>query len=755
MRPKKKRLRLDSKFWARVLVALLAISMLAGTFYYVILFTIANSRVEATEAPEDDPLIRIALIYGSSVKADYLTEAANGFVLGFSDGNNHFTEILTTNVTRLNVARDRNLVLNDTRFVLAEDSSVADIGCYHIQIPCEYPFVDGYLQTIKDTYPDYPAFPAYYDGSYYIMMGDFVSEAEASSALEALIKHLTPETETETETELATETMTDSETVTDEASETSDESLPADSDESISASESPSDFEETGPDETDSAESDSDSTSNDINDSDVPSTDVPDSDEPVSDPLIEAMLGATIALPSQTAIMAIDPATKSIVWEFDDTTGKTFFAAKAYQDGTTYVNIRGFKSSMRIYDGILECAPYQTDDAYGVKVVNILPLETYVAGVIPYEIGNTWPLETQKAFAIAVRSYAIANLGRHKSSYNADLCSSTNCQVYKGFNSTNAKVRQAVEETRGLIAVYNGTNDICITAYSSSTGGCTASSWDVWGSSKKVYGYLSAVATPWEKYEKYGNGSWTGTATGQQLYERLEAKGYTALTSAVTKIEITKFAENSTYVYAIKFYDKAGHSVEVKRIDKVKSLLSPYVKSGNFVVAKAGEMVTRTNYTMMGFGATNAEPTLGLAVKTNPLLQILFGRQTLHVLTAGGMQSFQDSSEEYVATANGILSFHMSQVLDSQYYPTITGVNGQTLPDILNLSAIAETETLTAEGTSGSFVFIGRGWGHGVGLSQWGIKDLGDLGYDFETIFKSYYSNVRIVDFQAYLNGTA
>ncbi len=754
-------------------MALLAISMLAGTFYYVIVFTMAGSRVEATDVGEDDPLIRIALIYGSSVSVDYLTEAENGFILGFSDSDNNFTEILTTDVTRLNVARDRNLTLNGDRFILSESDEKTEIGSYHIKVVCETEMLYGYLQTVKAAYPEYNVFPAYYDGTYCIMMGHYATEAEAAAELESLIDRLTPDTAPETETDMETEseTTTESETdvettptVSEDSTGENGEDVPLSSEEITSdVDKDPSDT--SLDDSTESGETDTDplepgTTEPDTTESDTIESDttVPDETEPpesVIDPLTEAMLKATVSLPSDTAITAIDPATKSIVWEFDDTTKKTFFAAMAYQNGSTYSYIKGYKGSMRIYDGILECAPYQADDAYGVQAVNILHLETYIAGVIPYEIGNTWPLETQKAFAIAVRSYAIANLGRHKSSYNADLCSSTNCQVYKGFNSTNARVRQAANETKGLIAVYNGTNDICITAYSSSTGGCTASSWDVWGSSRKVYGYLSAVATPWEKYEKYGNGSWTSTATGKQLYERLEAKGYTALTSAVTKIEITKFAENSTYVYAIKFYDKAGHTVEVKQVNKVKSLLSPYVNSGNFVVGKAGSTVTRTNYTMMGFGASNAEPTLGVVVKTNPFEHILYDRQTFSVLTANGTQTFDDSNEEYVATANGTLSFNMTHSLDSNFYPTITGVNGAKLPDIMKLQTLVETETITAEGTSGSFVFIGRGWGHGVGLSQWGIKDLGDLGYDYETIFKAYYSDVRIVDFQAYLNGAA
>lgn len=745
-----------------MLVALLAIAMLAGTFYYVIAFTMAGSRVEAADAEEVDPLIRIALIYGTSVKVDYLTEAEKGFILGYSDSQNNFTAIHTTQATRLNVARDRNLTLSGDRFVLASSNKTAEIGSYHIKVVCSAETINDYLAAVEQAYPEYRPFPGYYDGTYCLMLGNYMTEDEAKAALELLLERYTPETETDTETEAENTTESGETTESDASaestsgdSESADTTADSDMTDSDTAASDTSDSNSTESDATASDITDSDTTDSDTTESDTTESDETNPPEPEPDPFVESMLNATVSLPSPTALAAIDPATKTIVWKFDDTTKKTFFAAKAYQDGSTYSYIKGYKSSMRIYDGILECAAHDADDAYGVKVVNILPLETYVAGVIPYEIGNSWPLETQKAFAIAVRSYAIANLGRHKSSYNADLCSSTNCQVYKGFNSTNARVRQAANETKGLIAVYNGTNDICITAYSSSTGGCTASAADVWGSSKKVYGYLSAVGTPWEKYTKHGNGSWTGTATGKQLFDRLEAKGYTALTSAVTKIEITQLADNSTYVYAIKFYDKAGHTVQVKQVNKVKSLLSPYVKSGNFVVAKVGEQVNRINYTMMGFGASTGEPTVGLDVKTNPTLHTLFGRQSFSVLTASGLKSFHDSAEELVATANGTHAINMTYTLDSQYYPTMKGVNGKDLPDIRILDTIVETETLTAEGTSGSFVFIGRGWGHGVGLSQWGIKDMGDLGYDFETIFKAYYSNVRIVDFQAYLNGTA
>ena len=87
---KKKKFRLDAKFWTRVLVILLTVGMLGGSIYYLFLFIFSNNRVYAADPPveeetaeaDDDPLIRIALIYGTSVTVDFLTVADYGFCLG-------------------------------------------------------------------------------------------------------------------------------------------------------------------------------------------------------------------------------------------------------------------------------------------------------------------------------------------------------------------------------------------------------------------------------------------------------------------------------------------------------------------------------------------------------------------------------------------------------------------------------------------------------------------------------------------------
>ncbi len=708
------------------MVLVLAATMVLGTFYYVFVFAVAGSRADAvSKASTDDLKVRVALIYSSSVTVDFKTVTDYGFILGFNDSENNFTELSDTDVKTLNIACDGNLTRSDDRYAFASSASKTTVGGYHLGIKCDTEEIYQKLSLVSEKLSKHNVFSGYYNGVRYIMIGQYTSEASAKTDIESIKAALAPEQPKPEET-------------------TAPETSPPET----TASEADTTVPETSSDTTDTVSAPTES-------GETVTTEAETETEPqpptVMTPFDKAVSEISVISPSKTALKAIDPETENIVFAFDDSSSKTSLGVMAKQTGEDYSYIKGYKGTTKYtYDGVLECAPIENEDTYGVRVINVLSIETYICGVMPYEISNTWPLETQKAFAIAVRSFTIANLGRHKSSYNADLCCTANCQVYKGFGSTNARVRQAADETRGIIAIYK--DRICSTFYSSSTGGCTANVSEVWGSSQSYYGYLKAVPTPWEKYESYGNGSWTSSATGKQLYDRLVSKGYKGLKGNVTKVEITQLGKNSSYVYSITFYDTAGNSVKVSQINKVKSLLSPYVKSGNFVVAKAGEKVTRNNYTMLGFGAVNTEESEGVFVKTNPFDYTVYGRQSFSVLTADGLKAFADGTDEKVMTANGVLGFNMSKALDSQYYPTMTGVNGKVLPDIKQLGSILETETLTAEGPSGSFVFIGRGWGHGVGLSQWGIKDLGDLGYDFETIIRAYYSDIELVNYTDFMN---
>jgi stage II sporulation protein D len=104
-----------------------------------------------------------------------------------------------------------------------------------------------------------------------------------------------------------------------------------------------------------------------------------------------------------------------------------------------------------------------------VTVVNVIGLEDYVRGVVPNEL--SYPaLEALKAQAIAARTYAVKNRGQFISE-GFDLLPTTRSQVYRGLTSETALTSQAVEQTRGVVATFDG--EPINALYTSTCGGRT------------------------------------------------------------------------------------------------------------------------------------------------------------------------------------------------------------------------------------------------------------------------------------------
>ena len=107
-----------------------------------------------------------------------------------------------------------------------------------------------------------------------------------------------------------------------------------------------------------------------------------------------------------------------------------------------------------------------------LTVVNELGLEDYVRGVVANELspGGYPALEALKAQAVAARTYALRNRGQFMSQ-GFDVLPTTRSQVYRGLTSENPLSTRAVDETRGLIATYNG--EPINALYTSTCGGRT------------------------------------------------------------------------------------------------------------------------------------------------------------------------------------------------------------------------------------------------------------------------------------------
>jgi SpoIID/LytB domain protein len=135
----------------------------------------------------------------------------------------------------------------------------------------------------------------------------------------------------------------------------------------------------------------------------------------------------------------------------------------------------------RLYPGRLKLQP----NAYGTyTLVNEVPLETYLRGVVPYEIGTNAPVAALEAQAILARTYVLRNLRRFATD-NYQLCADTHCQVYYGLKGISPATDKAIASTRGMVLTYK--NELVDALYSASTGGVTASFTDVWYGDDRPY----------------------------------------------------------------------------------------------------------------------------------------------------------------------------------------------------------------------------------------------------------------------------
>lgn len=128
-----------------------------------------------------------------------------------------------------------------------------------------------------------------------------------------------------------------------------------------------------------------------------------------------------------------------------------YSSLKAVAFGSSNERINPVKLNGKAYRGKLEVFV----NAKGtLTVVNVVPLEEYLLGVVPAELGLP-QLEAQKAQAVAARTYAVANIGGY-GSQGFDMVPTVWSQVYKGVSIENKMGTEAVRSTRGIVATYDG-----------------------------------------------------------------------------------------------------------------------------------------------------------------------------------------------------------------------------------------------------------------------------------------------------------
>ena len=130
------------------------------------------------------------------------------------------------------------------------------------------------------------------------------------------------------------------------------------------------------------------------------------------------------------------------------------------------VNGKGYRSSLSI-----------TAEDRGLLVVNELPLEEYLVGLINSEISSTWPLEAIKAQAVIARTYALYQKEARKTA-RYHLEATVSDQVYHGAHAEDDRAAEGVKETSGETLIYNGVP--AQTFFHANCGGHTEAADQVW-----------------------------------------------------------------------------------------------------------------------------------------------------------------------------------------------------------------------------------------------------------------------------------
>lgn len=196
--------------------------------------------------------------------------------------------------------------------------------------------------------------------------------------------------------------------------------------------------------------------------------------------------------------------------------------------------------------------------------VNILDVETYLKGVVGFEMSNSYPLEALKAQAVAARNYALANIGK-RSSEGYDLSDGTSDQVYRGYNSAYGNVIRAVEETKGMVLIYN--DSLVSGFYSASNGGYIESSKNAWGTDIP---YLQVKA------DSYDTTKWPSgdvKLTTADIDAKLKSKGILTEQDKFIRLNIDTIQRNeSTRTQSIEvvYADMSGIET-IKAITKEKA----------------------------------------------------------------------------------------------------------------------------------------------------------------------------------------
>ena len=262
--------------------------------------------------------------------------------------------------------------------------------------------------------------------------------------------------------------------------------------------------------------------------------------------------------------------------------------------------------------GILNAAsaPYRGDltvahQSSGLCVINTLPVESYLRGVVPLEMSSSWPLEALKAQAVAARTYAVRSIS---SSGLFDLYSDTRSQAYGGAGREAATTDAAVTGTAGVIATYGGQPIAAF--YFSTSGGHTENIENVWNTAPLPY--LKGVDDPYDTLSPYH--VWPDNPIRKSATSVAAALGAGALPAGqLQALYVVKRGVSPRVVQALAISDSGATSLSGSAVRAALGLRDTWfdvramsISPGSDTSAAAGQPVTLAGTTYPALSAGTA-----------------------------------------------------------------------------------------------------------------------------------------------------
>jgi stage II sporulation protein D len=217
------------------------------------------------------------------------------------------------------------------------------------------------------------------------------------------------------------------------------------------------------------------------------------------------------------------------------------------------------KDRERYYRGILRILP---TPAGALRVINVLPMEDYLAGVVGGEMSPRWNIEALKAQAVAARTYALAERNAHVK-YDFDVYDSTLSQVYGGCMAEAASVWRALTATWGIVVTHGGgwsQPRLLTTWFHSTCGGATVPCGSVFGGQTPP----PLAGVPCTYCRNSPRYRWAEVVLPkQEIGEALKRTGYTALVrlGPIARIEVASTLGDGGRAATLRIVDAAGVSV--------------------------------------------------------------------------------------------------------------------------------------------------------------------------------------------------